>query len=148
MIKIKSAAKVREEEEALRRAQQACAERPRTTDTTDYYTAMSAFKECALDIRHYINANYPQLIKLYPNLATFRAAFEEIAILTEFLQDQDDMRLMKKMLRVQNYDTAMEYEAEKLCIKTPASWYAAWSDELGPYEGGGTNVNALTNTPV
>ena len=134
MIKIKSAAKVAEEEALLAQAKIACAKQPRTTDTTDYETAKTDFRNCALQIRQYLNANLPQLVGMFPDLKTFRGSFEESKIVMLYLAQNDDWSLTKLMLMLQQLDTTMEYEASALCIEPPRTWWSCWEDELGPYD--------------
>lgn len=137
LIKIKSAAKVREEEQLLAQAQQVCAKKPRTTDRTDYDKAREGFRNCCLTIRKYINETYPELCAQYEVLKTFRGAFDEVAILMEFLTDRDDNYLTKMLLKCSQIDMAMEYEASALAIEQPRTWYSCWEDELGPYDASG-----------
>lgn len=134
LIKIKSAAKVREEEQLIAQAQEACAKKPRTTDRTDYDAAREAFRSCALTIREYLNNTYKELCTQYTVLVTFRGAFDEVNILMEFLTSHDDMWLTKMLLKLSATDTAMEYEASALAIEQPRAWYSCWEDELGPYD--------------
>ena len=133
LIKIKSAAKVREEEQIIAKAQEACAKKPRTTDRTDYDKARAGFRAACLEIREYLNKIYPDLCEAQPKLKTFRGAFDEVMIIMEFLTNVDDQWLIKRLLRTSQIDTAMEYEATALCIDQPKSWYSCWEDELGPY---------------
>ena len=146
LIKIKSAAKVREEEQLLNQAQKACAKKPRTTDRTDYDKAREGFRECCLAIRKYINETYADLCAQYEVLKTFRGAFDEVSILMEFLTDHDDMYLTKMLLKCSQIDTAMEYEASALAIEQPRAWYSCWEDELGPYNSDGLPIDGTPTT--
>lgn len=131
-IKIKSAAKVREEEELLAQAKKVCAEQPRTVDRDDYMNAVTAFTNQALSIRAHINEKYPELCEEYPSLKTFRAAFEEVPILLNVLSGNGtrtivDDKLKMDLLLVQYIDMAMEYEARALKIAEPRSWMFCWA---------------------
>ena len=135
MIKIKSAAKVAEEEELLRQAQIVCAKQPRTSDTTDYEAAKTSFREQCMTIRQFLAVKYPQFVEDHPVLKTFRGAFgEETQLVMSLALETMDMQLIGLLLVLREIDNAMEYEAEKLCILTPGSWKAVWADELEPEE--------------
>ena len=55
--------------------------------------------------------------------------------------------LIMMLLELQQFDTAMEYEAGQLGddYSQPRSWYESWSSELGPWSGKG---GASTETPA
>ena len=142
---VKSAAKVREEERLIDEAVKRSKKVPNTTDETDWRAAMKVFHDAALQIRAYLNATYPEFCEAHPALKTFRAAFgdgidpetKEVALAMGLAKSSGDMNLIFMLLELQQYDTAMEYEARQLGeeYSEPRSFYESWSDELGPWHG-------------
>lgn len=131
IIKIKSAAKVREEEELLAKAKKICVEQPRTTDRTDYEKAVEAFTTQTLVVRKYLNEKYPEFAAA-TGLTEFKAAFEEVPIVLAALTGQGSMHIEDEDLKmfmqlVQVVDQYMEYEARALKIPEPRSWYYCWA---------------------
>ena len=146
-VVVKSAAKVLEEERLLAEAVKRSKKVPNTTDETDWRAALKVFHDAALTIRAYLNATYPEYCEAHPVLKTFRAAFgdgvdpetKEAALAMVLGKTSGDMNLVMMLLELQQYDTAMEYEARQLGddYAEPRSWYTAWEDELGPWHGSG-----------
>ena len=151
---VKSAAKVLEEERLIGEAVKRSKKVPNTTDETDWRAAMKVFHDAALNIRAYLNTTYPEYCEAHPALKTFRAAFgdgidpetKEVALAMGLAKTTGDMPLIMMLLELQQYDTAMEYEAGQLGedYAQPRTWYTAWEDELGPWNGKGST----TTTPV
>ena len=144
-VVVKSATKVLEEERLIGEAVKRSKKVPNTTDETDWRAAMKVFHDAALQIRAYLNATYPEFCEAHPALKTFRAAFgdgidpetKEVALAMGLAKSSGDMNLIFMLLELQQYDTSMEYEARQLgeAYAEPRSWYEAWSDELGPWNG-------------
>ena len=142
-VVVKSAAKVLEEERLLAEAVKRSKKVPNSTDETDWRAAMKVFHDAALGVRAYINDKYPEYCEAHPALKTFRAAYgdgvdpetKEAALTMVLAQQTGDMQLVFLLLALQQYDTAMEYEAGQLGddYASPRSWYTAWEDELGPW---------------
>ena len=142
---VKSAAKVLEEERLIDEAVKRSKKVPKSSNETDWLAAMRVFHDYVLQVRQYLNVTYPEYCEAHPALKTFRAAFgdgldpetKEVALAMNLAKTQGDMPLIMMLLEMQQYDTAMEYEARQLGdgYEEPASWYLAWSDELGPYNG-------------
>lgn len=151
---VKSAAKVLEEERLIGEAVKRSKKVPNTTDETDWRAAMKVFHDAALNIRAYLNTTYSEYCEAHPALKTFRAAFgdgidpetKEVALAMGLAKTTGDMPLIMMLLELQQYDTAMEYEAGQLGedYAQPRSWYESWSSELGPWngKGGSTSVEA------
>lgn len=142
MVIIKSAARVAEEEALLEKAQLACKEQPRTSDDTDYLNSTKQLHDKGIEIRTYINNKYPDYCELHPALKTFRGSYgystypesQEVQLVMNLVKETGDTYLTMALLEIQEINTEMLYEAEKLCIKNPRPFYKAWEDELGPYE--------------
>ena len=147
---VKNAQKVLEEERLIKEAVKRSKKVPNTTDETDWRAAMKTFHDSALNIRAYLNTTYPEFCEEHPTLKTFRAAFgdgidpetKEVALAMGLAKATGDMQLIMMLLELQQYDTAMEYEARQLGddYSEPRSWYTAWEDELGPWEGKGSTT--------
>lgn len=151
-VTIKSAAKVLMEERLIKEAVKRSKKIPNTTDETDWRAAMKTFHDAALNIRAYLNTTYPEYCEQHPALKTFRAAFgdgidpetKEVALAMMLAKSTGDMPLIMMLLELQQYDTAMEYEAGQLGddYAQPRSWYETWTDELGPWGGSGSSSEA------
>ena len=145
---VKNAQKVLEEERLITEAVKRSKKVPNTTDETDWRAAMKTFHDAALKVRTYLNTKYPEFCEEHPTLKTFRAAFgdgvdpetKEVALAMGLAKATGDMQLIMMLLELQQYDTAMEYEARQLGddYAEPRSWYTAWEDELGPWNGKGS----------
>ena len=157
-VVVKNAQKVLEEERLIKEAVKRSKKQPNTTDETDWRAAMKVFHDAALNIRAYLNATYPEFCEAHPAMKTFRAAFgdgvdpetKEVALAMTLAKQQNDMPLIMMLLELQQYDTAMEYEARQLGddYSEPRSWYEAWSDELGPWNGKGGTTEPTEDTPA
>lgn len=142
IMKIRSAEVVRREEEMIKKAVEAGAKKPRTTDDTDYKHSQKQLHDKGLEIRAYINTKYPVYCEQHPALKTFRASYgyssepesQEIQLTMNLAKAENDMELILMLLTISEINTEMLYEAEKLCIVNPRPWWDAWADELGPYD--------------
>ena len=144
---VKPASQVLREERLIQEAVKRSKKVPNTTDETDWRAAMKVFHDAALNIRAYLNATYPEYCEAHPALKTFRAAFgdgvdpetKEVALAMNLAKTSGDMNLIIMLLELDQYDQAMEYEAGQLGddYAQPRTWYTAWEDELGPWNGKG-----------
>lgn len=150
ILKIKSAAKVAEEEALLAQAKKVCAEQPRTNDDTDYRAAQVRLHDKAHEIRQYLLTTYPSYCEQHPVLKTFRGAYgyssdpetREIELAMNLAKEKGDTTLIYALLELSQIDNELMYEAEKLVIKSPRPWWESFSDELGPYPYETTNSSA------
>ena len=153
IMKIRSAEVVRREEEMIKKAVEAGAKKPRTTDDTDYKNSQKQLHDKGLEIRAYINTKYPVYCEQHPALKTFRGSYgyssepesQEIQLTMDLAKAENDMELVLMLLTLSEINTEMLYEAEKLCILNPKPFYGAWEDELGPYPGNNTAAAATEN---
>ena len=153
-VTIKSAAKVLMEERLIKEAVKRSKKIPNTTDETDWRAAMKTFHDAALKIREYLNSTYPEYCEEHPALKTFRAAFgdgvdpetKEVALAMSLAKNMNDMPLIMMLLELQQYDTAMEYEARQLGddYAESRSWFTSFEEELGPWTGKGSSSETPT----
>lgn len=140
-VTVKSAAAVKAEEQldaTIRKAakQVVSAEAKRTDDDTDLNAARTAFRKHALWVREYINTEekFAPIIAAHPELTQFRASYEEVPILLEFLISNSNATLQKRLELLQYYSNVIQYEADALGLKNPRGWWGCWEDELGDYD--------------